>query len=65
MDSVQEETPAVSATEVIVDNQHTRPLLLPEHRHRLTEEDLRKAAAFLERKVKGYAKNVFWLNEKD
>ena len=40
--SVQEETSAVSATEIIVDNQHNRPLLLHDRRHKMTEEDLRK-----------------------
>ena len=38
MDSVQEETLAVFATELIVDNEHNRPLLLQRRRHRLTEE---------------------------
>ena len=57
MDSVQEETLAVSATGIVVDNKHNRLLLLQRHRHRLTEEDLRKALApgekvLLEGKVK-------------
>ena len=43
MDSVQEETLAVFATEVIVDREHDRPLLLQRRRHRLTEESPRKA----------------------
>ena len=38
MDSVQEETLAVSATGVTVDNKHNRPLLLQRRRHRLMEE---------------------------
>ena len=45
MDSVQEETLAVLATVIIVDNKHNRPLLLQRRRHRLTEEDLRRALA--------------------
>ena len=36
LDSVQEENPAVSATDVIVDKKH-KPLLLQKRRHRLTE----------------------------
>ena len=48
-DSVQEETLAVLSTEVIVDNEHNRPLLLRRRRHRLTEESLRKALAPRER----------------
>ena len=40
---VQEETLAVSATGIIVDNKHNRRLLLQRRRHRLTEEGLRKA----------------------
>ena len=40
-----EETLAVSATGIIVDNKHKRPLLLERLRHRLTEGDLRKALA--------------------
>ena len=40
VDSVQEETLAVSATGMIVDNEHNRPLLLQRRRHRFTEEDL-------------------------
>ena len=43
MESVQEETLAVLATEVIVDNEHNRSLLLRRRRHRLAKEDLRKA----------------------
>ena len=55
--SVQEETLAVSATGIIVDNQHNRPLILQERRHRLTEEEHRQEKSpgrrvFLERKVK-------------
>ena len=42
-DSVQEEAVAVFATEVLVDNEHNRPLLLQERRHRLTEETLESA----------------------
>ena len=45
MDSVQEETLAVLATGIVVDNKHNRLLLLQRHRHRLREEDLRKALA--------------------
>ena len=41
MDSVQEETLAVSVA-IVVDNRHNRPLLLPKRRHRMTEEDLRQ-----------------------
>ena len=49
-----------SATEVIVDNMHSRPLLLQRRRHRLTMENPRKAklpsaAVLLERKVKDHA----------
>ena len=63
MDTVQEETLVVSATEIIVDNQHNRLLLLRERRDRLTEEDLRKAVApeevvLLEREVKNRAKTI-------
>ena len=43
MDSVQEETLAVSVTEMIVGNEHNCPLLLRMRRHRLTEESLRKS----------------------
>ena len=42
MDSVQEETLAVSATEIIVDSQHNQPRLLQKRRQKTTEEDLRK-----------------------
>ena len=42
LDSVQEETPVVSATEVIVDRKHNRPLLLQKGRHGMTKENLRK-----------------------
>ena len=42
MDSVQEETLAVSATEIIVNSQHNRPSLLQRRKHRLTEEDFPK-----------------------
>ena len=45
MDSVQEETHAVPATGIVVDNKHNRPLLLQRRRHRLTEEDFRKVLA--------------------
>ena len=46
MDSVQKETPAVTATKTLsVEKQNNRPLLLGDRRHRLTEEDLRKALA--------------------
>ena len=45
MDSVQDETLAVSATGKVVDNRHNRPLLFQRSRHRLTEESLRKASA--------------------
>ena len=56
-DSVQKETLAVFATEVIVDktstivppnlsqNKNYRPLLVHKRRHRLTEESFRKALA--------------------
>ena len=40
-DSVQEETLAVSATEVIVDRKYNRALLLQMRSHRLTEENPR------------------------
>ena len=40
--SVQEETHAVSATGVIVNNKHSRPFLLERRRHRLTGENPRK-----------------------
>ena len=57
MDSVQGETLAVSATGIVVDNKHNSLLLLQRHRHRLTDEDFRKALApgekvLLEGKVK-------------
>ena len=57
LDSVHEETLAVSATGVIVDKKHIRPLLLQRRRHRLTEENPRKVLApgkkvLLEGKVK-------------
>ena len=45
MDSVQEETLAVLATGIIVDNKNNGPLLLRRRRHRLTEASLRKALA--------------------
>ena len=48
LDSVQKETPVVSATEVIVDKKHkkhNRPLLLQRRRYRLTEENPRKVLA--------------------
>ena len=38
MDSLHEETLAVSATEVVVDNEHNRSLLLRRCKHRLAEE---------------------------
>ena len=42
-DSVQQETRVVSPKEIIsVDSQHSRPLLLQDRRHKMTEEDLRK-----------------------
>ena len=41
-DSVQEKAVAIFATEVLVDNEHNRPLLLQERRHRLTEVNPRK-----------------------
>ena len=40
--TVQEETVAVFSTEVLVDNEHNRALLLQERRHRFTEENPRK-----------------------
>ena len=40
LDSVQEETPAVSRN-AIVDRKHNRPLLLQKRRHRLTEKNPR------------------------
>ena len=49
MDSVRKETLAASATEIIVDNEHNRPLLLRMRRHRLTEESLQKALAPVEK----------------
>ena len=45
MDSDQEEGLAVSATEIIVDSQHNRPLLLHDRRRQMTEEDLAKGSA--------------------
>ena len=46
LDSDQEETQAVSATErIIVDNKHNRPFLLKRRRNRVTEEPLREALA--------------------
>ena len=42
MDSVQEKTLAVSDTEMIVDNQHNRHLVLQDRRHVMTAEDFRK-----------------------
>ena len=45
MDSVQEETLAVSAMGIIVVKKHNRPLLLQRREHRLTGEDFRKAVA--------------------
>ena len=45
MDSIQEATLAVFATDVIVDNEHNRLLLLRWHRHRLTEESIRRTLA--------------------
>ena len=50
-DSVQEETVAIFSTEVIVDNEHNRPLLLQERRHRLTEESPRKRVKNLQRNL--------------
>ena len=42
-DSVQQETRVVSPNEIIrVDSQHSRPLLLQDRRHKMTEENLRK-----------------------
>ena len=63
LDSVQEETLAVFATEVIVDIELNRLLLLQWRRHRLTEESPRKALApgekvLLEGKVRKRAKNT-------
>ena len=60
MDSVQEESLAVSSTVIIVDSKHNRPLLLQRHRHGLTEESHRKAVApgekvLLEGKLRGRA----------
>ena len=52
MDSVQEETPVVSATEQNVDNQHNRPLLLQDRRRQKTEGE----AVHPERKVKERAR---------
>ena len=43
--SVQEETLAVFATEVIVDTEDNRPLLFRRRKHRLTEKNPRKALA--------------------
>ena len=45
MDSVQEQTLAVLARGVIVDNKHNRILLLQRRRHSLTEEDFRTVLA--------------------
>ena len=61
LDSVQEETLAVSATGAIVDNKHNRLLLLQRRTHTLTEENPRKVLApgekvLLEEKVKTRAK---------
>ena len=41
-DEIGQETLAVSATDPIVDNKHSRPLLLQKRRRRLTEENCRK-----------------------
>ena len=41
-DSVQEETLAVSATEVILDRKYNRALLLQMRSYRLTEENLER-----------------------
>ena len=62
MDRVQEETLAVSATDVIVDRKYNRALLLQMRSHRLTEENPRKVLvpeekARLEEKAERRAKN--------
>ena len=49
MNSVREETPAISATEIIVDNQQNRLLLLQERRHKTTEEDFRKVLCIVQK----------------
>ena len=61
-ESEQEDALAVSPTEVVVDRGHNRPLLLHLRRHRLTEENPRKALVqgdnvFLEGKDRKRAKN--------
>ena len=43
--SVQKEAPVVSATEVIADKKHNRPLLFQKRRHRLTEQNFQKVLA--------------------
>ena len=61
-DSVQQGTRVVSPEEIIsVDSQHSRPLLLQNRRHKMTEEDLRKETPLgevvhLEREVKNRAR---------
>ena len=61
VDSVQEETLAVSAAGLTVDIKHNRPRLLQKQRHRLTEENTRKVVVpgekvLLEGKVRKRAK---------
>ena len=63
LDSVQEETLAVIASEVIVDIEHNRLLLFQRRRHRLTEESPRKALApgekvLLEERSENVQKNI-------
>ena len=43
-DSVQEETPVVLTTGLVLVNEHNHPLPLREGRHRLTEESLANVA---------------------
>ena len=50
MDSVQEETLAVSATEMIVDNEHNRPLLLRRRRRSHDSDSERLTKVVVSRK---------------
>ena len=55
--------PVVSATEVIVDRKHNRPLLLQQRGGRLSEESLRKVLAPGEKVLLGRKaeERQFWL----
>ena len=57
------ETLVVSATEVIVDRNHNRPLLLQQRGRRLSEESLRKVLAPGEKALLGRKaeERQFWL----